>query len=60
MSEAEARAWIWECSTKRIIQHIEVLAESWTANGPSKATAERIVREIRDMPVPGPAAGDQE
>jgi hypothetical protein len=60
MSEDEVRAWIWECSTKRIIQQIEVLAESWTANGPSKATAERILREIRAMPVPGPAAGGQQ
>jgi hypothetical protein len=62
MSEAEGRAWAFNSSRDRIIAMIEECSRTWTPNGPSRATAERIIREIQAMSVPGPAAaaGDQQ
>lgn len=54
MSEAEIRAWIWECSKKRIIDGIVARTETWTENGPSKMVVDWIVNVIWTMPVPQP------
>ena len=59
MSEAEIRKFAWESSTERIILMIEAYSEGWALNGPCKATADAILNEIRAMPVPSPAGGQQ-
>jgi hypothetical protein len=60
LSEAQIRQYAWESSTKRIVAMIEEYATGWAPNGPCKATADAILKKIRAMPVPGPAAGDQQ
>jgi hypothetical protein len=59
MSEREVQEWVWSCSKKHIVAAIEEYSEGWALNGPCKATADAILKKIRDMPVPQPAGNQQ-
>lgn len=57
MSESEAREFLaaaWHSAQTRMASMIEEYSSMWAPNGPSKMTAEAIVKKIYAMPVPTP------
>ena len=52
MSEAEFLDLAWKSCTKRVLAMIGEYSKDWVPTGPSKATANAIAAQIRNMPVP--------
>lgn len=52
LTETEIFISGWQACRSRLINLIETYSSGWLPNGPSKATADAIIKQIKAIPTP--------